>query len=155
MSANRSNLLSAMTASHGSPPQINPHNEDRWPWSAAGHAGSRAKPADGAVCRGQPKATHSTWSSGPRCHRDGDLSAQPAPPPSPQGALSLLDKPGESDEQAVPGMHPGPKPSPGPMDSGQGFYLANSSLGRCPRRGSPLREGNRWRWRWVGAEGRG
>lgn len=53
MSANRSNLLSAMTASHGSPPQINPHNEDRWPWSAAGHAGSRAKPADGAV--GDPR----------------------------------------------------------------------------------------------------
>lgn len=49
MSANRSNLLSAMTASHGSPPQINPHNEDGWPWSAAGHAGSGAKPADGAV----------------------------------------------------------------------------------------------------------
>ena len=92
-SANRSDLLSAMTAAHRSPPQINLRNEDRWPGSAAGCAGSHVKPADGATDGLRPHTPPGAVVSLGR--RLVCLACVPSTTP---GAMSLSDKSGESEE---------------------------------------------------------
>lgn len=126
MSANRSNLLSAMTASHRSPPQINLRNEDRWPWSAAGRAGSGAKPAHGAVGSPRPHTPPGAGIWGVTGMEACLLSLPSCTSSTPPGvATSLLDKTGECEERASPqacGLSRNPRqPSPGGQQAGPFF----------------------------------